>query len=270
MPGGSSSESRVLFRLRTCWRLKLLLTVALNLFFWAGYGYLSRHAWFPLVTPPLTWVDRIVPFQPAGWSGIYLSEFAFTAIVPWLITSREALRRYAIGLLMLSSVSFLCFLFMPVASPRPAAAGGEGLHRFIVQWDGSYNAFPSLHAGFLVYTFALAWRMFPGGNRPWAWALGAIWGLSVLYSTVATRQHYFLDLPAGAVIGAAADALAWGGSGAAATGHIFTLPPERQPPHGTFARTGTKNAVPEAGAPPHDFPVGGSVKIRPRQTARRE
>ena len=210
MPGGSSSESwrGVLFRLGSYWRLKLLLTVALNLFFWAGYGYLSRHAWFPLVTPPLTWVDRIVPFQPAGWSEIYLTEFAFTAIVPWLITSREALRRYAIGLLVLSSVSFLCFLLLPVASPRPAAPGDEGLHRLILRWDGSYNAFPSLHAGFLVYTFAVAWRMFRGGNRPWAWALGTIWGLLVLYSTIATRQHYFLDLPAGAGVGAAA-ALAW-------------------------------------------------------------
>ena len=33
--------------------------------------------------------------------------------------------------------------------------------------------------------------------------------------------------------------------------------------HGAFARTRTKNAVPEAGAPPHDFPVGGRVKMRP-------
>ena len=218
MPGGSSNDPwRVVwFRLRARWRLKPLVAIALNLFFWIGYGSLARRAWFPMVTPPLTWVDRIVPFRPAGWSGVYLSEFVFTAIMPWLITSREALRRYTIGLLVLSSVSFLCFLFLPVAAPRPAAAGGAGLHGLILQWDGSYNAFPSLHAGFLVYTFALARRMFPGGNRPWVWALGSIWGLLVLYSTIATRQHYFLDLPAGAVIGAAADALAWRGSGAGA------------------------------------------------------
>src|SRR5207247_2633352 len=128
--------------------------------------------------------------------------------------SREALRHYTFGLLVLSGVSFLCFLFLPVASPRPAAPGAAGLHKVILQWDGSYNAFPSLHAGFLVYSFALAWRLFRGGNRPWAWALGSIWGLLVLYSTIATGQHYFLDLPAGAAIGAAADALAWHGSGA--------------------------------------------------------
>src|SRR5438067_13183511 len=126
MPGRSSKPpcSRLWLRPRACSRLKPLLTVALTVFYRARYGYRSRHAWLALVTPPLTWLDRVVPFQPDGWSGIYLSEFAFTAIVPWLITSREGLRRYAVGLLVLSSASFLCFLLLPVASPRPAAPGG--------------------------------------------------------------------------------------------------------------------------------------------------
>src|SRR4051812_29012413 len=87
---------------RAHWQFKLALTFALNLFFWLGYGFLSHHAFLPLHTLPLTPLDHAIPFEPRGWSWVYMSEFIFTAATPWLISQREMLHRYAKGVGLLS------------------------------------------------------------------------------------------------------------------------------------------------------------------------
>jgi len=198
-------------RVRACWRFKVLLTLLLNLFFWIGYGYLAYHRFFPLWIPPTTWVDKWVPFQPKGWSFIYLSESILTLAVPWLLTRGEELRRYAVGLAFLMGVSFLLFLFCPVASPRPPGITGEGWHGLIVTWDGPYNAFPSLHAGFVTYTLLLARRVFRSPLARYIWPALWSWGVLIMISTLATRQHYFVDLVVGAALGVAAHAVSMAG-----------------------------------------------------------
>jgi membrane-associated phospholipid phosphatase len=211
-------------QLKAQWQLKVLLTAAINLFFWVGYAFLSRHAVFPVHLIPLTWLDSNVPFQPMPWGWVYLSEFLATGCVPWLIGSRADLRRYALGLLVLCGSSFLIFLFFPVASPRPLALPSTGPVALIAQWDGAFNAFPSLHAGFVVYTLALGLRLF-GRRLPAPVVAGFwIWAGLIFYSTLATKQHYALDLLAGAFIGLAADRLAWSvrlGHSAASPGAKF-------------------------------------------------
>lgn len=196
-------------RLRAHWQFKLLLTVVINLGFWAGYGWLGRSPVFPPWMPPQVWLDTAIPFQPEPWACVYLSQFLFTGGLPWLIDTRDGVRRYSVGLVAMSAVSFAVFLFWPVASPRPAGLIASGAMAVILGYDGAWNAFPSLHAGFLVYMARLAWRMF-GGVAPVAVALvTAAWGVAILYATIATRQHYVVDLVAGAAIGATADWVAW-------------------------------------------------------------
>ena len=75
--------------------------------------------------------------------------------------------------------------------------------------DGPLNAFPSLHAGYLVYTIALARRLFGRQLHPGVWAILWVWAMLILFATLATKQHYALDLLAGGVIGCAADWFAW-------------------------------------------------------------
>lgn len=199
----------MLARLQACWGLKLLLTVLLNLFFWTGYSFLGRHAFFPLQRPPLIWIDTAIPFRPEPWGWVYLSQFLFTGMLPWLITEKNGLCRYVIGLVFMSATSFLIFLFFPVAAPRPAQFAAAGAMAWIIGYDGKFNAFPSLHAGFLVYTSMLGWRMFRH-RLPFAVIVGTVlWAVLILYSTIATRQHYALDLVAGGLIGYLADRLAW-------------------------------------------------------------
>jgi membrane-associated phospholipid phosphatase len=210
-------------RLQAHWRLKLRLTVVLNLFFWAGYALLSRHAFFPLHTLPLTWLDRTVPFQPEPWGWVYLSQFLFTGTLPWLIPTNAGLRRYVTGLIFMSTVSFAIFLFFPVASPHPSSLTATGAMGWIVGYDGPFNAFPSLHAGFLIYMASLTWRMFRGRLSGAVICGGLVWGALILYATLATRQHYALDLVAGAALGYAADRLAWRGSSGASAAATMAL-----------------------------------------------
>lgn len=196
-------------RLKALWLRKLLLTVVLNLGFWASYAWLGRHAVFQPWTPPLTWFDRTIPFQPQPWGWIYLSQFLFTGGLPWLVDTKEGLRRYSVGLVVMSLTSFAVFLFFPVASPRPAAPEVSVAMAVILGYDGPWNAFPSLHAGFLIYMGRLVWRMF-GREAPLMLGVIAVsWGGAILYATIATRQHYALDLVAGALIGALSDWIAW-------------------------------------------------------------
>ena len=185
------------------------LTLAINLLFWGGYAWLARHAFFPVRQMATTWVDEAIPFAPEPWAAVYLSQFLLTGLLPWFIDSAAVLRRYVLALLLLSGVSFAVFLLWPVASPRPTGLLGSGLMAWIARADGAYNAFPSLHAGFLALVGGLGWRMF--GRRP-AWpaiALFGVWATAILYATLATRQHYAWDLGAGLALGSLANRIAW-------------------------------------------------------------
>jgi membrane-associated phospholipid phosphatase len=203
----------MLARLKTHWRLKLLLFLAINSIFWTCYQILSRHAFFPLRTVPATVVDEVIPMRPGFWSWVYLSQFLVTGLLPLLLTTREEIRRYASSLAFMSLVGFSVFFFFPTRGPRPSQIEGSLAMQIIAGADGPLNALPSLHAAFVVCMSCLAWRMF--GLR--AIALAFVWGIAILYSTLATKQHYALDVLAGGVLGWLADWLSWRGASAAAT-----------------------------------------------------
>jgi membrane-associated phospholipid phosphatase len=197
---------------RAHWRLKLLLSVIFNCLFWTAYELMSRHAFFPPRTVPLTWLDLNVPFQPVPWGWIYLSQFSFTSVIPWLLSTKEGIRRYMAGLCFMTAVSFLFFLFFPVAAPRPLDTGADLSMRWIITYDKLFNTFPSLHAGFLCYIGLLAWRL-SGRAMPLPLAaIGVAWGAAIMYATLATKQHYAVDLVAGGILGCVSDWLAWRGS----------------------------------------------------------
>ncbi len=215
MPGASSAEFYVHWwqRFRVLWPAKLRLTAIVTVLFWGCYLFLSRHALFPIHPLPMMWLDKWAGFQPHPWAWVYESIFLLTSVIPWLMVSREELRRYVTGFALLSGVCFVVFALFPVASPRPANLEANAFLIFITRVDGPLNAFPSLHAGCLVYTLALASRLFGRGRSSIVAALLLVWAGLILFSTLATKQHYALDLLAGGLIGWAADRFAWRNSG---------------------------------------------------------
>ena len=211
MPGASSADfsERWTQRVIALWQTKLWLSVVISVGFWVPYLVLSRHAWLPVHSLPLTWIDRWAGFQPQPWAWVYESNFLVTGIVPWLITRRDVLRRYVLGFGLMAVVCFAIFLLFPVASPRPTGLDNSAFMLLFARVDGPLNAFPSLHAGSLVYSLALARRMFRGRLHPAVVVGGLLWGSLILFATLATKQHYAVDLLAGALIGCLADRVAW-------------------------------------------------------------
>ena len=175
-------------------------------------GYLSFSFTTPTVSHSYFADDMPGPvgrISATSMAWIYESNFLIAGAIPWLMTSRAQLRRYATGFALLSGLSFVIFALFPVASPRPANLEENATLIFITRVDGPLNAFPSLHAGCLVYTIALARRLFGRQLHPGVWAILWVWAMLILFATLATKQHYALDLLAGGLIGWAADWFAW-------------------------------------------------------------
>lgn len=211
MPDASSADFNRLgwHRFTTLWTLKLGATAVVSVIFWSCYLFLSRNSITKVHELPMTVLDRFAGYHPSPWAWIYESVFLLTGIAPWLIISREQLRRYLTGFALLSFASFTVFAIFPVASPRPAEVEASSFLLFITQIDGPLNAFPSLHAGCLIFNLALIHRLFGQQLHPLIAVALWIWAALILFATLATKQHYAVDLLAGGLLGWAADSLAW-------------------------------------------------------------
>jgi membrane-associated phospholipid phosphatase len=170
----------------------------------SGYLAVQRTIIFPPWKVPLTWFDRAIPFEPR-WVWAYLSLYLLNPLGPLFARSRKDLFGYARGILSFFAFGFMCFVIFPVAGPRPLFAGGYWLYDRLVLIDRAYNSFPSLHAACAVY--AVLFASYASSDscryrlRKILLAFGWVWVGLILYSTIATRQHFFLDLPAGTLLG---------------------------------------------------------------------
>ena len=192
--------------------LKLQLSVALTLYFCVPYFALQAAPLFPVRTLPLTVLDRAIGFSP-GWVWAYQSVYLLMALVPWLAISRDTLHRYARGFVLMSSLAFACFLLMPIAGPRPEDVPTAGMFALLVSYDRPLNAFPSLHCGLAAYSVLLASAIFreslPPRRRQFVVGLLTVWCLLICYATLATKQHYLVDLPPGMLLAWVCHRWAW-------------------------------------------------------------
>src|SRR5213075_2306847 len=141
-------------RIRAQWRFKVLLSIAISVLFCVPYLLLGHHPLLPVHTLPLTGLDRAIGFHPYAWVWIYQSIYLLFDAIPWLSETRDDLRRYVKGFVMLSLISFFVFIFYPIPGPKPHTANPSGMYWLLLQYDAPFNSLPSLHAGFLIYTLA--------------------------------------------------------------------------------------------------------------------
>src|SRR4051794_20183328 len=217
MPGGSSSSRpswRVWLaplpsRVRSEWRLKVVLAAAMTALFCGPYFLLGHFPLFPVHDLPLTWMDRSIGFHPYAWVGVYQSEYLAVNLIPWLAVTRRQLSHYAKGFAIVALVSFAVFIVFPVRSPRPPAPDATGMYGLVLRYDVPLNALPSLHAALVVYTMCFGRRVFADGLPRSLGAVCVLWAALILYATLATKQHYLVDVAAGTVLAVLADAWAW-------------------------------------------------------------
>lgn len=199
-------------RLATLLGPKVAVLLGLTVGICVPYFWLQRIDLFPLQQPPATPLDAAIGFDPT-WIGVYLSIALLVPLAPLLATRRDELSRYARGLAFLCVPAFAVFLLLPVAGPRPEAFADAGLYGVVTACDRPSNSLPSLHAGLTVFSLLFGYRVLREGlsraGRVGYVVLGGLWAAAILYATLATKQHWVADLPAGVALAVAAHALAW-------------------------------------------------------------
>jgi hypothetical protein len=195
---GPSALRRVADCVRAWFWLKAVGTTVFMWLFFIGYFHLLRYpAQAPLVMP-LTPIDLWIAFEPwALWP--YFSLWFYVALPPSLLTSFRSLLSYGIWVGALCIAGLACFYFWPTAVPRQTLST-EGLAGFdlLRGVDAAGNACPSLHVA--AATFSAWWlhRLLGAlALPPWLRSANALWYLLIVWSTLATRQHVWLDVVGG-------------------------------------------------------------------------
>lgn len=190
-------------RLAKWWWVKMAGTMSGMVVFFAAYFWVLRNPLFPVTVMPLTAVDGWIGFQPEALP-LYLSLWVYVSLVPALVIERRELIAIGFAWLALSVAGLGIFLLWPTVVPSaevnwakyPAFASLKAV-------DAAGNACPSLHVAFAVFSgcWFARWLREVGAGRV-ARGLNWLWCAGIAYSTMATRQHVWLDVVAGAALGA--------------------------------------------------------------------
>ena len=228
--------NRIVERLKSHWRLKLCLGLALPVVLAPIYLALERYPLFPPRTFPMSPIDLAIRFSP-DWVWIYDSHYLLLQLA-WLARTREQIRRFAVGFVMIMVIGFSVFILMPVIGPRPTDIHPTGMYALLVASDLPLNSFPSLHVDDTpsrmsrccgsMHCASAALNALPNAdasnastpriNAPKRGITAsqlvlnlflAAWVILIVYSTMATRQHYFADLPPGLLLGWLGHRVAW-------------------------------------------------------------
>jgi membrane-associated phospholipid phosphatase len=142
-------------------------------------------------------LDGWIPFLP--WTvWIYVSDYLLLTLAILLSSDRRR-SEAAYGLLLAALIGFVIFTLWPTGIIRssPSFEGVTGLlWKLIYAIDTTTNAFPSLH----VANTCIAARALYGKGGAWR-VVTPIWASAVILSTLTTKQHYFVDVPAGILVG---------------------------------------------------------------------
>lgn len=144
-------------------------------------------------------IDDWIPYRPR-WVWIYsFLYYPVIVAINWSVTSPRQYLYVAISYLLLLGIQMAFFVWVPVATPAEwrscnrRAGRSERFLAFVQRFDAPSNSFPSMHTSVATLT---ALHLY-ASLGPGVFAFPAIIGLSCLY----TKQHYIVDVPAGALLG---------------------------------------------------------------------
>ncbi len=125
-----------------------------------------------------------------------------------IILTMDDMRHYnltVMSFVFLLLMQMTCFSFFPVETPLKWRGFGdrEGINirflRLVQKYDDNSNCFPSMHVSVATLT---ALHMM--ANEPWLGMWPLLFPLVIAISALFTKQHYFVDLIPGAVLGCVA------------------------------------------------------------------
>jgi membrane-associated phospholipid phosphatase len=159
-------------------------------------GYMTRD--WPAYRPEIA-LDRLMILTPP-WTIVYASLYVFTGgMILLVVRDPTLLRRTMKALLAVMLSAYAGFLLYPTAAPRPSHVAAEGFTPWMLEavygMDPPYNCFPSLHVAYAFVAALACSRVHRGVG-----VAAMIWAGLIGVSTVYTKQHYAVDVPAGAAL----------------------------------------------------------------------
>lgn len=178
--------------------IHLTLTVFLivgvyQFYFWCQRHQLARPREFKFP------IDEWIPYRP-NWVWVYsFLYYPVILYINWIVESPGQFTRIASSYILLLGLQMAFFVVFPVTTPEGwrkenrRRSYSERFLAFVQKFDAASNSFPSMHVSVATLTALLLYpRLGPG-----ALSFPLLIGLSCLF----TKQHYVIDLPAGAVLG---------------------------------------------------------------------
>jgi len=178
--------------------IQLIISVFLivgvyQFYFWCQRNHLTEPRELRLP------IDETIPYRPR-WVWIY-SCLYYPAIlgINWIIESPRHFLYVAISYTMLLGFQMAFFTLFPVAVPvewracNARRGRSERFLAFVQSFDARSNSFPSMHTSVATLT---AMHLLPQLG-PLVFLFPVLIALSCLF----TKQHYVVDIPAGAALG---------------------------------------------------------------------
>lgn len=173
--------------------------------FFGAYLYVLKAPAYPATVMPVIFLDRLIGFQPLALP-IYLSLWVYVSLPPALLATRRELVGYGMVMAGTCLAGLIGFYFWPTVVPVAhidwARYPDVALLKSI---DATGNAFPSLHVATAFFSGIWLHHLLRRFGAPlWILIINAAWCGSIVYSTLATRQHVAVDVLGGLVLGGAA------------------------------------------------------------------
>jgi len=170
-----------------------LIVGVYQFYFWCQRNFVGPTRQFRLP------IDNLIPYRPR-WVWIY-SFLYYPVIVAmnWAVGSPRQYLYVALSYMLLLGFQMLFFTFLPVATPvewrtcNTKRGRSERFLALVQSLDGRSNSFPSMHTSVATLTALHLLAVF----GPAVWLFPVLIGLSCLF----TKQHYVVDIPAGALLG---------------------------------------------------------------------
>lgn len=177
----------------------LLLILAYQLLVYSGSRLINTPLYHYNMSVPL---DGRIPLIP--WTvSIYVLSYPFW-VANYILGARQGRKeafRFLTADFVAKTISLAFFLFLPTTCTRPEIVGTgfwNWVLKIIYAVDTPDNLFPSLHclASWISYIAVRKNEAVP----KWYRVFTLVFALMICVSTVTTRQHVLLDIPAGLAI----------------------------------------------------------------------
>ena len=173
--------------------------------FFGAYFYVLKNPAYPTTVMPITWLDRMIGFQPQTMP-LYVSLWVYVSLPPALLETRRELYRYGMAIAGTCLAGLIAFYFWPTAVPAADIDWARYPEvGFLKNIDAAGNAFPSLHVATAIFSGLWLDHLLRRFGAPlWSLSFNWIWCIGIIYSTLATRQHVAVDVWGGLMLGGVA------------------------------------------------------------------